>query len=425
MTTITHQNPAILLNDQPQAIAAAQAGKPRSALFLGILLACSSLVFIEPAPYDILVIVGFVALLIMGLRIPRALNSAAILLGLFIAGNTMAALTTPDPLQTIRSLSIRSYMPLAWLLLASLLLSDPARMFRALWTGYLIASIIAAIWGGLEYFGFIASDLWQGGLRAKGPFKDPNVLGPFLVPPAVFCLASIAGGGPRKLAIFGSLFLLLTFGILLSFSRGAWINFALSTALFSLLCFVFSPSLRARLQWMLAGTLALMLMVAALSVAVSFEPIGKRFFQRAVLAQKYDTATGGRFASQQAAIDRIARDPIGVGPGRSDEEFGLEPHNLYLHTFVEGGWLAGGAFLSFILLTGMRMTAALRQRYALLHPELLVTYACLTGVLFQSLFIDSTHWRHLWLLLAMAWALVIACHRSQFEESSKPLMSKR
>ncbi len=387
-------------------------------------MATSSLVFIEPAPYDILLIIAFVGLLIMGLRIPRAVNSAGILLGLFVAGNIIAALASPDPLQTVRSLSIRSYMPLAWLLLASLLLSGPARMFRALWTGYLVASVIAAVWGGLEYFGFIASDLWQGGLRAKGPFKDPNVLGPFLVPPAIYCLASIARGGPRKLAIFGSLFLLFAFGILLSFSRGAWINFVLSTTVFALLCFAFSPGLRARLQWMLAGTLAVMLMVAGLSLAVSFEPIGQRFFQRAVLAQKYDTASGGRFASQQAAIDRIAQDPIGVGPGRSDEEFGLEPHNLYLHTFVEGGWLAGGAFLSFILLTGMRMTTALRQRQSMLHPELLVTYACLTGVLFQSLFIDSTHWRHLWLLLAMAWALVIACHRSQFDESSQPLMSK-
>ena len=66
----------------------------------------------------------------------------------------------------------------------------------------------------------------------------------------------------------------------------------------------------------------LALVVALLSAAVAQKTIGERFYQRAVLTQKYDVAAGGRFYSQQQALTRIAGDPIGVGAGRSDVEFG-------------------------------------------------------------------------------------------------------
>ena len=392
------------------------------AALLGLLMALSSVVFVEPAPYDLLAMLMFASMLAAGLRIPRAIHSAAILLGLFVAGNVIAAMAAADPLQTIRSLSIRIYMVLAWLFLLSLLLRDPLRLLRALWAGYLIAAAVAVVWGSLEYFGLIQSDLWQGGLRAKGPFKDPNVFGPFLVPATIYSISRVVRGASRSFVLFGPLTLLFAFGVLLSFSRGAWLNLLISTTLFAGLCFAFTPDIRARLQWLLTGLLAVGLFVGLITSAVSIEPIGDRFFQRAVLVQKYDTAAGGRFDSQAAAVRSISGNPLGVGPGRSDEEFGLEPHNLYLHVFVEGGWVAGLGFLAFIVLTGFRLLRVL-ARPSPLQIEIVLIFACLTGVLFQSLFIDSTHWRHLWLLLAIAWALVIACGRSQFSNENATLMS--
>jgi O-antigen ligase len=385
-------------------------------------MALGSIVFIEPAPYDLLAIVMFIGLLVAGLRIPRSLQTGALLLGLFLTGNVIAALAAPDPLESLRSMSIRIYMVMTWMLLVSIIVMDPARMLRALWAGYLVAATIAVCWGILEYFGFIASEVWEGGLRSKGPFKDPNVYGPFLVPAAVYCLSSVTRGRGRDLLWLLPL-LLFTFGVLLSFSRGAWLNFVFSMALFAAISFALTKSLRGRLQWFLAGLVIVGTMSAMLLGAVSVDVIGDRFQQRAVLAHEYDVGTGGRFDAQASALASIAQDPIGHGPGRSALEFGREPHNLYLHVFVEAGWLAGLSFLVFLVTSIVLLSRAVRTHWAL-RPQSVVAFASLCGVLFQSLFIDSTHWRHLWLLLAIAWALAITCRRSQFEATAPAFMSK-
>jgi len=383
--------------------------KPVAAL-LALLLALSSLVFIEPAPYDLLAIVLFVGLLVSGMRLPREMHTAVVLLAIFLLGNLVASLLVAEPTGTLRSLSIRIYMVLIWLFIVAVVSMNPTRMLAALWAGYVVAAVFATIWGALEYFGFIQNELWQGGLRAKGPFKDPNVFGPFLVPVAVYSLRRLASPSAAAKFLFAGLFFVFSFGILVSFSRGAWINFAITISLYAVFTLRGAPSLRARLQWLGAGMLLLVLIVSLLGVAVSQKTIGERFFQRAVLTQKYDVASGGRFQSQQKALARIARDPIGVGPGRSGDEFGLEPHNLYLHVAVEGGWLAAVGWLGFMGLTLYRSLPLFRAQGQIRY-EFFVVFSSLAGVLTQSLFVDSTHWRHLWLLLALVWALIIATQR--------------
>ncbi len=383
--------------------------RPVAAL-LALLLALSSLVFIEPAPYDLLAIVFFVGLLVSGMRLPREIHTAVVLLGVFVLGNLVASMLVPEPTGALRSLSIRIYMVLTWLFIVGVVSLHPARMIAALWAGYIIAATVATAWGALEYFGFIQNDLWQAGLRAKGPFKDANVFGPFLVPVAIYSLRRVADPGSAGKFLFTGLFFVFSFGILVSFSRGAWINFAIAISLYAVFALWAAPSLRTRLQWLGAGMLMLVLIVALLGAAVSQKSIGDRFFQRAVLTQKYDVASGGRFQSQQKALAHIAGDPIGVGPGRSDDEFGLEPHNLYLHVAVEGGWLAAVGWLGFLGLTLYRSLSLFRAP-GQIRQEFFVVFSSLAGVLTQSLFIDSTHWRHLWLLLALVWALIIATQR--------------
>lgn len=379
---------------------------------LTLLIATSSIVYVEPAPYDLLAIVMSLGLMASGLRVPHAMQSGVLLLGLFIAANVLAALFASDPLQSIRSLAIRMYMPMTFLLVACLIAAQPYQMLAALWRGYVIAAVIAVIWGTLEFLGFLPGELWEGGLRAKGGFEDPNVFGPFLVPAAVHAVRRMAGGRRADVIVFLPLFMFFAFGVLISFSRGAWMSFMVSVGLFGLLSFIFAPGFRSRLQWLLGSVAVLAVIVGGLAASVSVDVLGKRFFQRAVITQQYDVATGGRFDIQIQALEQIGRDPIGVGPGRSGEEFGLVPHNLYLHVLVEAGWLGGLAFAAFLVLTGIRLLPFLFVATNPLRNEVFLIFACLTGQLFQSLFIDSTHWRHLWLLLALAWGLSIACKRT-------------
>jgi hypothetical protein len=378
---------------------------------VGLTLATSSIVLVEPAPYDVLVIALFGGLLVTGLRFPREMRVAALALGVFAIGNVIAAAASADPLATIRSLSIRLYMPLAWCMFVGVIASSPARVMRAIWHGYQVAAIVAVTWAVAEYYGFIDLGDFNAGLRARGPFKDANVFAPFLVPVAIFSLAQLAG--PRSWSAklwYAAVFIWLAFGILLSFSRGAWLNFVIASALFSLLALVSLPTYRAKLSWLLVNVLVVLAAVGVLAASTTTSNVASRLAERAVFTQKYDVKLGGRFYTQKQAIQKIAATPQGIGPGRSDEEFGLEPHNLFLHVFVEGGWLAGCGMLMFIALSLYRSVALFSWRSPL-RAEFLVVIACVIGVLAQSLFIDSTHWRHLWLLLAMLWGLIAAYRR--------------
>lgn len=382
-------------------------------VFLGLTLATSSIVFLEPAPYDVMVMAMLVGLLVTGLRFPREMLPAVMLLGLFVVGNMIAAAGSTDPLTTLRSLSVRVYMVLAWCLFVGVIAAGPERVLRTIWLGYLVAAIVAVAWAVLEYFGFINFGDWQAGLRAKGPFKDANVFAPFLIPATIYALNRVANGnGLAEKVLNAAIFSFLAFGILLSFSRGAWLNFFIAGALFSVLTMASLHTYRERLRWLLVNATLILAAAALLGFATSTESIADRFMQRAVLTQKYDLARGGRFYTQKQAVQTIATTPLGVGPGRSDEEFGLEPHNLYLHVFVEGGWLAGAGFLFFIAL-GLYRSLALFRWDSTLLGDFHVVFACTVGMLTQSLFIDSTHWRHSWLLFAMLWGLIIARQRAK------------
>ncbi len=379
---------------------------------IGLTMATSSVVFIEPAPYDLLVLTLLGVLMLCGLRFPREMHLAALCLGVFAVANIVAAAGSNDPVATFRFLSVRIYMLLTWCLFASLIAASPAQVMRAIWFGYTIAAVLAVVWGALEYFGFIKLEMWEGGLRAKGPFKDPNVYAPFLLPVALYGLKELyaSGGSLIWRAAHALLFMLIAFGTLISFSRGAWMAFTLAFGLFSLFTLVSLRSFKGQLNLMLANMLLVFAAVGMLSAAVVTTSVADRFFQRAVVSQEYDLQEGGRFYTQQKAIKKIGTTPLGIGPGRSAAVLGLPPHNLYLHVFVESGWIGGLAFLIFLFFSFYRSLALFRWQSPL-RNDFFVIFASLSGLLLQSFFIDSTHWRHFWLLLAMNWGLIVACER--------------
>jgi hypothetical protein len=61
--------------------------------------------------------------------------------------------------------------------------------------------------------------------------------------------------------------------------------------------------------------------------------------------------------------------------------------------------------VTFLLLGLWRGVRRLREASGEIKIHLMIVLSALLGVLLQSFFIDSTHWRHLWLLLAMVWGL--------------------
>ncbi len=206
-----------------------------------------------------------------------------------------------------------------------------------------------------------------------------------------------------------TLFLVALF---LSFSRGAWFHLGVSLAIYLLLGALAFPNPRQvakRLMVMLGG----LVLVAGLVIAVLNSPrVMEVFSLRASLVQEYDVDQGGRFDTQRRSIDYILTHPFGIGAGQSSEQLGIEPHNLYLYTFLETGWIGGFAFLMLVLWV---VAASLRAVWRIperLAGELIVTLASFVGMLAESLFIDSLHWRHLFLIMGLLLGFIALANRA-------------
>lgn len=374
--------------------------------------------FVEPAPYDILVLLLVAVLFSLNLRVPAESGVAIFLLALFTAGNLIGTLASDDPGTTVRALATRVFMVASWVLFISIIAANTESMMRVIWKGYTFAALLAATWGCLEFYGLLPSIMVGDTFgRASGPFKDANVFGPFLVPIALHIASRMLHLRGLALVADVTKFLIIIFALLLSFSRGAWVDFSFAFGLYIVLS-IFSASSGKDKMRLIA--LAIFLTFAAgmtLLWAVNNTAAGQRFVDRATVFKTYDLESGGRFDTQSHVLREIGSTPLGLGPGMSPSEFGIEPHNLYLHVAIEGGWLAGLSFYLFLLLTMNRGIVRSRSSWKL-QTDLHVVLAALSGILLQSLFIDSTHWRHMWLLIAMLWGLTIRFDRDHQSNNS-------
>ena len=92
---------------------------------------------------------------------------------------------------------------------------------------------------------------------------------------------------------------ILLFGLLLSFSRGAWFHFAVSCALTVTLTLITAPTRAQRLRVLALSASSVVALVALLAILLSLHSIGGMFDQRAQLIQNYDVGSGGRFELQR------------------------------------------------------------------------------------------------------------------------------
>ena len=98
--------------------------------------------------------------------------------------------------------------------------------------GLVVGAMIASLPAIAGYFNLVPGghDLLTLYDRARGTFKDPNVLGAFLILPALFALQSVVsdqfGKSFRNAIAFG----IMSLAILLAFSRAAWGGLILTSA---------------------------------------------------------------------------------------------------------------------------------------------------------------------------------------------------
>ena len=377
---------------------------------LWLLMAISSIVFIEPTPYDVM---GFALILLffgLGLRLPTGLGSAVYLLGVYVIANTIASALAPDPVASLRSLVVHIYLLASWILFICLIYEDPARVLRVLYSGYLVAAIIAVTLGILGYYKLVpyTEQLIEYG-RVRSLFKDPNVYGPFLVPVALYLVARLETATHGQKIVLIGIFAFLTFGILLSFSRGSWLNFAIALVLYAILRPLIQPSARLRRRLMLQTGVVALFLVLFVGWVINTDHI-QSMVERRAKVQYYDVqAEGGRFSRQLAVIKMALVSPLGIGEGQSRlrQNFGKEPHNIFLQVLIESGWIGALAFYTFLALTLVKAFKFVFQP-STIQAVYLAGFVCVIGLLVQSLFIDSAHWRHLYVLLAALWGPMLA-----------------
>ncbi|MEL7543728.1 MAG: hypothetical protein AAGJ70_08130, partial [Pseudomonadota bacterium] len=284
MTTATSAEPRSAVS-----FFGAHAGSP-GAVVLFLVFATSGIVWIEPAPFDVLLLMVLAGALINRLHVPRTLAPLIIAFALLSVTGLLAAVLSDLVFDSARHILISIFLYVIAFGLTLMIARAPDQVLPPMMNGVVLAGLIATCAGIVGYFspGDWTHEIFTERDRARGTFKDPNVFGPFVVFGLAYLFARFMRDEDRVLSVPTAVAAVLGFGLLLSFSRGAWANGAISLAIVAYLLFVSSRKTGTRLRialmsWTLLGGAA-----AALLFALQFDAIAEMMSIRGQLVQSYD-----------------------------------------------------------------------------------------------------------------------------------------
>ncbi|HEY0278589.1 MAG TPA: O-antigen ligase family protein [Solirubrobacterales bacterium] len=353
----------------------------------------------QPAPTDAVFMCVIAIALVTGRfdiqRVPLSVLGAV---GAFATINLLSMTEVINASHAAVFVTITLYLAVFSIWLAQYVNSP--RHARIVFGAYLFAAVTSALIGILALLAPLPGKeaLLFDGDRAMALFKDPNVFGPFLVPAALILLEDMLV--PRVLRIRASLkagmLLLLVLGVIFSFSRAAWLNLALGIFI------VFAVLLIGRGSARHAMRLLVLLMIGAAATIFVLSATGSiHFLDERAAIQHYDNQ---RFGAQKFGIDYAEHHPLGAGPGQFDVISPISAHSTYVRVLVEQGFLGIAILIAIIVITlvlALRNCVIGRSTYGIGAAALLGAWC---GTLANSFFVDTLHWRHLWLVAALIWA---------------------
>jgi hypothetical protein len=389
-----------------------------------LVAASGAVVFIEPSPYEITTLGSAVLFCATGTRMRLVLAPLLLLLILINIGYSVGAIPFYDRPDVANWIATSWYMAVTVAFFAMVVSEDTAARLDMLRRGLVVGAMIAATSAVAGYLNVVPGghDLLTLYERARGTFKDPNVLGAFLILPALFALQSVVSDHFAKSFRNAIAFVIMALAILLAFSRAAWGGLAITAAFMLALMMLASRSRAERSRIFVISLAALVLLTALIAVLLSFDSIADMFRQRASFDQSYDGGRFGRFGRHILGAAMALDMPFGIGPLQFHNYFPEDTHNSYLNAFMSGGWLAGICYPTLIAVTvvmGFRhvLTPVPWQR------TYLAIFAAFLGTAGEAFVIDTDHWRHFWMMLGTLWGLFAAAQA--YKASSASAVSER
>ncbi|CAM3030899.1 hypothetical protein JHFBIEKO_1648 [Methylobacterium mesophilicum] len=371
-----------------------------------IFFACFA--FSETSPYDAVAIPTILLWFCLGVRLHRGAVPLLALLLLYLVAIVSALFPYLNEEFPVTWTIQLIYLVITCMFFAMFFSEDThARMELAL-KAYTVSCVFSAALGIVGYLQWLGiEDLFYKYDRASGTFQDPNVFGSFLTLGALYLMHGLLTGSARRPLVSLAGLLIIMAGIFLSFSRGSWGGSVVAVLLMVGSVYAGSGSVRLRRRIVLLTLATLVLATIAVIGLLSVEHVHKMFETRAALTQDYDQGETGRFGNQVRGLAMLLERPFGMGPMHWRLVFGLEPHNSYIGSFANGGWLGGVVFLGLVLATsfvGFRLLvrpSPVRAHAQIVWPALLMFFL-------QAFQIDIEKWRHVYMMLGMVWALEAA-----------------
>ena len=374
--------------------------------------ASGAIVFIEPSPYELVTLAAAIIFFATGLRLRLVFMPLLLLLFLLNVGYTIGAIPFLDQSEVASWIATSWYMAVTVMFFAMAMSEDTAARLDMLRRGLIVGGLIAAMAGIAGSFNLVPGghDLLTLYERARGTFKDPNVLGAFLILPALFTLQSVVsdniGKSFRSTIALG----IMTLAILLAFSRAAWGGLVITSAFMLALMVLTSRSRAQRSRIIVMAVVAAIVAIMLIAVLLSFDSIAEMFKQRASFDQSYDEGRFGRFGRHVLGADMALDLPFGIGPLQFHNYFPEDTHNSYLNAFMSGGWIAGVCYPALVF-----VTVLMGFRHAFVRVPwqraYLAIFAAFLGTVGESFVIDTDHWRHFWMMLGAMWGMFAAAQR--------------
>ena len=387
-----------------------------------LVAASCAIVFVEPSPYELATLIAAVIFFATGLRLRLVFMPLLLLLSLINFGYCLGAIPFMDRSEVFSWVVTSWYMAFTVIFFAMVISEDTSARLDMLSRGLVVGALIAATSAIAGYFNLVPGghDLLTLYERARGTFKDPNVLGAFLILPALFALQSVVSDNLRKSLRSSVALAVIALAIFLAFSRAAWGGLAL-TGTFMLAMMVLTSQTQAqRSRIIVTSVVAIVVTIALVAVLLSFDSISDLFRQRASFDQSYDEGRFGRFGRHLLGAEMALDLPLGIGPLQFHRSFPEDTHNSYLNAFMSGGWTAGVCYPALLFVTVM-----LGFRYIFKavpwQRAYIAIFSAFLGTVGEGFIIDTDHWRHFWMMLGAMWGMFAAAQR--YKASPNPATS--